>query len=99
MQGLCNHLRSYEGEEIFFENYLLFLIAKLIKNLNSLRGQGQGHGHDHGHGHGHVQGQGQSHGQGHIERKMFRSFQIRHKKLGLPFKKSNLTSFNLQGHV
>ena len=38
------------------------------------------------------------HGQGHIQRKIFRPFRIRHKKWGFPLKKTNLTSFDFQGH-
>ena len=33
----------YEGQENLFENSPPFLIAKLVKNYNSLRGQSEGH--------------------------------------------------------
>ena len=35
---------------------------------------------NHNTGQGHILRTGQGHGEGHIERKIFRSFQIRHKK-------------------
>ena len=43
-----------------------------------------------------LRGQGQ--GQGHSEHNIFRSFQIHHKKWGLPFIKMNWISFEFQGH-
>ena len=53
-----------------------------MKNWNFFRGR---------------QGHRQCHGQGHIERKIFGPFQIRHKKVGLLYLKK--IEFDLKGHL
>ena len=55
----------------------------MVKNYNFHRGQDQSQGH----------------GQGHIERKIFRSVQISHNNYWLLLKKLNLISFDLEGNV
>ena len=54
----------------------------MVKNYNFHRGQDQSQGH----------------GQGHIERKIFRSVQISHNNYWLLLKKLNLISFDSRSH-